>query len=144
MEKNRQTGTQCYNQNCRNCERNQRKNYRANKNSSLGIGHVPGSDNCGGKTKNHNACNNLTDNSYYTKFACLLGGKKAYLVVATGGVPVGSPVDFATPYLRHALSFIGIDDVEIIAAEKLNVDADEAFDTARARIAELVHLTAAA
>ena len=74
----------------------------------------------------------------------LLEAKKAYLVVATGGVAVGSPVDFATPYLRHALSFVGIDDVEIIAAEKVNVDAAEAFDTARARIAERVHLTVAA
>ena len=70
----------------------------------------------------------------------LLGGKKAYLVVATGGVPVGSAVDFATPYLKHVLGFVGIDDIEIIAADKLNSQADEAMDAARARIAELVHL----
>lgn len=70
----------------------------------------------------------------------LLEGKKAYLVVATGGVPVGSPVDFATPYLKHALGFIGITDVEIVAAEKLNSQADEAMDVARARIADLIHL----
>ena len=49
----------------------------------------------------------------------LLEGKKAYLVVATGGVPVGTPMDFATPYLRHALSFIGITDVEIVAADAI-------------------------
>lgn len=70
----------------------------------------------------------------------LLKGKKAYLVVATGGVPVGSAVDFATPYLKHALAFIGITDVEIIAADKLNSQAEESMDAARARIAELVHL----
>jgi len=70
----------------------------------------------------------------------LLQGKKAYLVVATGGVPVGSPVDFATPYLRHALNFLGITDIEIIAADKLNSEADEAMDAARTRIAELIHL----
>lgn len=70
----------------------------------------------------------------------LLQGKKAYLVVATGGVPVGSPVDFATPYLKHALGFIGISDIEIIAADRLNSQADEAMDAARARIAELIHL----
>jgi FMN-dependent NADH-azoreductase len=74
----------------------------------------------------------------------LLEGKKAYLVVATGGVEVGSPIDFATPYLRHLLSFIGITDVEIIAAEKMNTRAEESLDAARARIAELVHLSAAA
>ena len=71
----------------------------------------------------------------------LLKDKKAYLVVASGGVPVGSPVDFATPYLRHVLSFVGITDVEIIAAEKLNTQADDAMDAARARIAEVVHLS---
>ncbi len=73
----------------------------------------------------------------------LLEGKKAYLVVATGGVPVGSPVDFSTPYLRHALKFVGIDDVEIIAADKLNSQRDESVDAARAQIAELVHTTPA-
>ena len=72
----------------------------------------------------------------------LLKGKKAYLVVATGGVPVGSAVDFATPYLRHALAFIGISDVEIIAADRLNSDKENSMDRARARIAELVHLSA--
>lgn len=70
----------------------------------------------------------------------LLEGKKAYLVVATGGVPVGSPVDFATPYLKHVLGFLGINDVEIIAADRLNSQADEAMDAARARIAETIHL----
>ena len=74
----------------------------------------------------------------------LLEGKKAYLVVATGGVAVGSQLDFATPYLRHALSFIGITDVEIIAAEKMNTQAEDSMDAARARIAEIVHLSAAA
>ena len=74
----------------------------------------------------------------------LLKGKKAYLVVATGGVPVGSAVDFATPYLRHVLAFIGITDVEVIAAEKLNTQAEDSMDAARERIAELVHLSAQA
>lgn len=70
----------------------------------------------------------------------LLEGKKAYLVVSTGGVPVGSAVDFATPYLRHALAFVGITDVDVIAADKLNSQAEESMDAARARIADLIHL----
>jgi FMN-dependent NADH-azoreductase len=69
----------------------------------------------------------------------LLEGKKAYLVLATGGVPVDAPVDFATPYLRHALGFIGISDVDVIAADRLNFRGDEAVDAARATIAELVY-----
>lgn len=74
----------------------------------------------------------------------LLDGKKVYLVVATGGVEVGSPVDFATPYLRHALSFVGITDIEIVAADKVNSEPEEAVDRARAQIAEMVHLSVAA
>jgi FMN-dependent NADH-azoreductase len=71
----------------------------------------------------------------------LLEGKKAYLVVATGGVSVGSDMDFATPYLRHALAFIGITDVEVIAAEKLNSQAEVSKDAARLHMANLIHLT---
>lgn len=71
----------------------------------------------------------------------LLKGKKAYIVVASGGVPVGSPMDFATPYLEQALAFVGIDDVEIIAADQLNRYAEESIDNARVKIAELVHAT---
>ena len=69
----------------------------------------------------------------------LLDGKKAYVIIASGGVPVDSAVDFATPYLRHALGFIGITDVEVIAAEQLNSRAEESIDAARVRIAELIH-----
>ena len=69
----------------------------------------------------------------------LLHGKKAYVVIASGGVPVDSPVDFATPYLRQALAFVGITDVEVIAAEQLNSKAEESIDAARLRIAELIH-----
>jgi len=74
----------------------------------------------------------------------LLSGKKAYVVVATGGVPVGSPMDFATPYLRHALAFVGITDVEVIAADRVNSSAEESMDRARTQIAELIHLPAEA
>lgn len=74
----------------------------------------------------------------------LLEGKKAYVIAATGGVPVGSPMDFATPYLKHALAFVGITDVDVIAADKLNSNAADSMDNARAKIAELVHLAPAA
>lgn len=74
----------------------------------------------------------------------LLSGKKAYVVVATGGVAVGSPADFATPYLRHALAFIGITDVEFISADRLNSNAEESLDLARVQIADAVHLASVA
>ena len=69
----------------------------------------------------------------------LLKGKKAYVVIASGGVPVDSPVDFATPYLRQALKFVGITDVDVIAATQLNSRGDESVDEARMQIANLVH-----
>ena len=69
----------------------------------------------------------------------LAKGKKAYIVLASGGVPVDSPVDFATPYMRQALSFIGIDDIEVIAADQLGSRADDSIDEARAQIAQLIH-----
>ena len=69
----------------------------------------------------------------------LLEGKKAYVIVASGGVPVDSPVDFATPYLRHALKFVGITDVDVIAADQLNSRAGESIDAARVQIANLIH-----
>lgn len=69
----------------------------------------------------------------------LLKGKKAYVVIASGGVPVDSPVDFATPYLRQALKFVGITDIDVIAATQLNSRGDESVDEARMQIANLIH-----
>ena len=79
---------------------------------------------------------------YYTENGPvgLLEGKKVYVVVPSGGVPVGSPMDFATPYLRHALGFVGITDIEFIGAAGADRGNDEALDNARAQIAELIHL----
>lgn len=47
----------------------------------------------------------------------LLTGKRAFIVFASGGVPLGSAVDFASGYLKHILGFVGITDVTIIAAD---------------------------
>ena len=69
----------------------------------------------------------------------LLEGKRAIIVIASGGVPVDSAVDFATPYLRQALRFIGIDNVEVIAADQLNQHGEKSIDSARERIAEVIH-----
>lgn len=55
----------------------------------------------------------------------LLKGKKAYLVVASGGVPLGSEVDYASSYLRHIMGFLGIDDVTLVNANELGHAANE-------------------
>jgi len=67
----------------------------------------------------------------------LLTGKRALIVVASGGVPVGSTMDFATPYVRHALAFIGITDVEFIAADKLMANSEASIADAEDRIAQV-------
>ena len=66
----------------------------------------------------------------------LLKGKTAYLALATGGAEIGSPIDFATPYLRHVLGFVGIDDVRVFAADKLG-GGDDALRQALAEIEAL-------
>lgn len=69
----------------------------------------------------------------------LLGGKRAYLVVASGGTAVGSAIDFATGYLRHVLGFLGIDTVEIVAADRLmGRGEDQALGEARQGIERLL------
>jgi FMN-dependent NADH-azoreductase len=47
-------------------------------------------------------------------------GKRAYVVITTGGAPVGSPVDFVSPYLKAVLGFIGITDVTVVAVDALS------------------------
>jgi FMN-dependent NADH-azoreductase len=66
----------------------------------------------------------------------LLRGKRAFLVVASGGTSVDSESDFATGYLRHVLGFLGIDDVEVIAADRVMPRGEETvMADARRRIA---------
>jgi len=51
----------------------------------------------------------------------LLKGKKAYVFAARGGLYAGTALDTQTAYVRDFLRFIGIEDVEFIYAEGLNI-----------------------
>ena len=64
----------------------------------------------------------------------LLEGKRAIVVIASGGTKSGSDIDFATDYVRHVLGFIGISDVEVIAADRLGADAEAALAAAGAQV----------
>ena len=66
----------------------------------------------------------------------LIKGKKAYLAMASGGTEMGSASDYASPYLRHALGFVGIDDVTLVAAPK-PIEGPEALEEALATIGAL-------
>ena len=48
----------------------------------------------------------------------LLSDKRVILVMTSGGVPVDSAVDFATPYLRQVFNFIGITDIQTVRADQ--------------------------
>jgi FMN-dependent NADH-azoreductase len=63
-------------------------------------------------------------------------GKKLIIVATSGGVPVGSPYDMATAYLKNILGFIGVTDVEIIAADQQNTMGAGQVDNAKAEIAK--------
>ena len=52
----------------------------------------------------------------------LLRHKRAILVVASGGTALDGDMDFATPWLRHVLGFLGIHEVETVAADQLMLD----------------------
>ena len=68
----------------------------------------------------------------------LLTGKTAYLVVVSGGTEADSAVDFATPYLRHVLGFIGIDDVRVIGSA---LSGREVLEADREALVEVHALT---
>ena len=60
----------------------------------------------------------------------LLTGKRAILALASGGTAVDSEIDFATPYMRHVLGFIGITDVSVVAADQMAMDPEASLKAA--------------
>lgn len=70
----------------------------------------------------------------------LLTGKRAFVLTARGGIYAGSALDHQEPYLRQALAFIGIHDVQFIHAEGLNLGAEfseKGLAQAKAKLAEV-------
>lgn len=55
----------------------------------------------------------------------LLGGKKAYVVVSSGGTEINSDIDFAGRYIEHFLTFLGITDIEFLKLDQLLFKAEE-------------------
>lgn len=57
----------------------------------------------------------------------LLEGKKAYLAIASGGTKIGSEIDFMSPWLTFFLGFLGVRDVEVVAADGIMGQDGEAI-----------------
>ena len=68
----------------------------------------------------------------------LLTGKMVYILTATGGTEVGSEIDFATPWLKFVLGFLGITDIEVIAADRGMMRGDAAREHATHRIDQVL------
>ncbi|GMN03748.1 FMN-dependent NADH-azoreductase [Erythrobacter sp. MTPC3] len=68
----------------------------------------------------------------------LLEGKKAYITAASGGTPVGSDMDFMSSWLRFFLGFLGIADVEVIAADGImGADGEAKIKAAHQEVAKI-------
>ncbi len=72
----------------------------------------------------------------------LLQGKRVDIIITTGGVPLSSPVDFVSGYLTQVFNFIGISDVNIIAADGMAIDAEASFNKAAAQIKQVEAIAA--
>jgi len=68
----------------------------------------------------------------------LLPSRKTYVIVTSGGTPVGSDIDYATDYFRHVLGFLGITDVDLIAADRLLSQGEAQTQQARQRMDALL------
>jgi FMN-dependent NADH-azoreductase len=70
----------------------------------------------------------------------LLGGRKLYAFIASGGQYAGTPADTITPLIRTQFGFIGIDDITFVRAEGLamgDTQKDQALTAAHRRIERL-------
>lgn len=67
----------------------------------------------------------------------LLNDKRVIIAMASGGTEADSDIDYATPYLRHILGFMGMTDIELIRADRLAFDAEATVSAAFAQVKEL-------
>lgn len=65
----------------------------------------------------------------------LVADRPTYIVAASGGMPIDSPGDFGTPWLRGFLAFLGITSVEVIAADGMAIDPEAGLAKAGEAIA---------
>ena len=67
-----------------------------------------------------------------------VGDRPTYIVTASGGAPVGGPVDFASNWLTVFLGFLGITSVTTVAASAIMSDPDGVMGAAHAQVQELI------
>jgi FMN-dependent NADH-azoreductase len=70
----------------------------------------------------------------------LMGGRKVYVAVTSGGVHEPGVTDHVRPYLSTVLGFLGLEDIEFITASGLNMGAEaraQGLQHAHAQIAAI-------
>ncbi|TBN38014.1 FMN-dependent NADH-azoreductase [Paracoccus subflavus] len=67
----------------------------------------------------------------------LLTNKRAIIAYSAAGTPIGSDFDHASGYLRFMLGFLGITDVEFVAADRLAMDREAGLARAQAALDDL-------
>lgn len=67
----------------------------------------------------------------------LLKGKRAIIAYSAAGTPLGSEMDFASGYIRFILGFLGIADVEFVAADRLAMDREAGLARAQQSLENL-------
>ena len=67
----------------------------------------------------------------------LLSNKRATVILTSGGTLAGNDIDFTTSYIRHILSFIGVDDVTMIDVTGLSKNRRKVITDARREISSV-------
>lgn len=68
----------------------------------------------------------------------LTGIKRAYIVTASGGTPIGSAMDFASGYLELVCKFLGVEDVVHIDAGGSKREADKIIAEGKAQVDQFI------
>ena len=68
----------------------------------------------------------------------LTGIKQAFLVIATGGTPIGGEYDFVSGYLTHICHFIGVESVHIIDVSGSKGTPEQAIEDAKKQIDKIL------
>lgn len=68
----------------------------------------------------------------------LLGVKRAFIITASGGTPIGSEMDFASGYLEHICRFIGITEVFHINASGSKGTPEQVLAKGKKQVDELI------
>lgn len=68
----------------------------------------------------------------------LSGVKNAYVVIASGGTPVGSPMDHLSGYIKTVLKFIGVEHIHIIDASGSKGSTDKVIEQAKEQVKTLL------